>query len=573
MSKAAYLLAIPVIVAAAWGGTTWYVGSQTKTLMEDSIKQQNELSGVHGVQTSIVSFDQGLLGSKAILKVTFTQPPLSEVVKELKFNADIKNGPVFLTNGLGTGLSRWVVTLDQESIADGAIKTLVKDGFKGKDPFVATVDVGFNNNYNSTILVNPLTYSADDNNFTFAGGTIKSTGNATDYTGTATVEANEVKLTDATGFTMTMPKTTADLAVTGTVGSTMLGTLQMKSDKVSFSAKELPQPISFDLTANTDSGKTEQALKGSATFSASNITGVPENLVTRLNYDLKYSDLKIEGIEELNTLQLKLQDIQANIARNEADAETPEGQRKITELYGNIQAVAGQMMETTFNKVLVADKSRVIQKVALEGAKGKSNVDLDLLYHGGKQTPTVNDVMMGTFTPEQWADLLRGSISLNTDKALLPEMAAMMLMQPIQDGLIVDSANQYKVDLKLNGEQVELNGKAMPVKELIAKVTGGAGAAPEEEADTSTSGEGVTAADLEPLGVPAEIAKEIEANGLTPDIMKKLESNKDISPDVVEMMRQLQQMQQAPEDESPEGDSPEEKAPEGTTPDQPAQAQ
>jgi hypothetical protein len=73
--------------------------------------------------------------------------------------------------------------------------------------------------------------------------------------------------------------------------------------------------------------------------------------------------------------------------------------------------------------------------------------------------------------------------------------------------------------------------------------------------------------------VPAEIAKEIEANGLTPDIMKKLESNKDISPDVVEMMRQLQQMQQAPEDEAPEGDSPEEKAPEGTTPDQPAQAQ
>lgn len=134
-------------------------------------------------------------------------------------------------------------------------------------------------------------------------------------------------------------------------------------------------------------------------------------------------------------------------------------------------------------------------------------------------------------------------------------------MQPVEQGLLEDSANQYKLNLKLNGEQVELNGKAMPIMELFTKVVGGAGAAPAAEGEEELpemSSEGVTAAELESLGVPADIAKEMEANGLTPEIMKKLEDNKDISPEVLEMMRQLQQMQQGTE---------------GTAPDQPAPAQ
>lgn len=561
MSKAAYLLALPVVVAAAWGGSTWYVGQQTKGVMDEFIKKNNELNSVHGLQQEVVSYDQGFLNSKAVIKLNMTQPPFNELVKDLRFNAEIKNGPVLMGDGgIGTGLSRWVITLDQESIQDATIKSAVKEAFGGKDPFVGTMDIGFGNNYDSKVVVNPISYKADGNDLSFAGATITGTGNADEYTGKAKLEGGEFKATLEDGTVITAPKTTADVDMTGLVGSSLLGTMQFKSSQVSFKTKDMPE-ISLDLGVDTKSDKVDQVLNGTVGFSATNIKGVPEDMLSNARYDLAYNDFKVEGIEELTKLQNELQNVQSQIDFNDANTETPEGQKKTMELFGKIQEIGGKMMETAFTKMLVADKSRLTQKIALDNPKGKTQLDIDLTYHGGDKVPTMNDLMMQTFSAEQWANLVRGSVILNADKAMLPPIAGMMLMQPVEQGLLEDSANQYKLNLKLNGEQVELNGKAMPIMELFTKVVGGAGAAPAAEGEEELpemSSEGVTAAELESLGVPADIAKEMEANGLTPDIMKKLEDNKDISPEVLEMMRQLQQMQQGTE---------------GTAPDQPAPAQ
>ncbi|MBK8453783.1 MAG: DUF945 family protein [Thiofilum sp.] len=561
MSKAAYLLALPVVVAAAWGGSTWYVGQQTKGVMDEFIKKNNELNSVHGLQQEVVSYDQGFLNSKAVIKLNMTQPPFNELVKDLRFNAEIKNGPVLMGDGgIGTGLSRWIITLDQESIQDATIKSAVKEAFGGKDPFVGTMDIGFGNNYDSKVVVNPISYKADGNDLSFAGATITGTGNADEYTGKAKLEGGEFKATLEDGTVITAPKTTADVDMTGLVGSSLLGTMQFKSSQVSFKTKDMPE-ISLDLGVDTKSDKVDQVLNGTVGFSATNIKGVPEDMLSNARYDLAYNDFKVEGIEELTKLQNELQNVQSQIDFNDANTETPEGQKKTMELFGKIQEIGGKMMETAFTKMLVADKSRLTQKIALDNPKGKTQLDIDLTYHGGDKVPTMNDLMMQTFSAEQWANLVRGSVILNADKAMLPPIAGMMLMQPVEQGLLEDSANQYKLNLKLNGEQVELNGKAMPIMELFTKVVGGAGAAPAAEGEEELpemSSEGVTAAELESLGVPADIAKEMEANGLTPEIMKKLEDNKDISPEVLEMMRQLQQMQQGTE---------------GTAPDQPAPAQ
>lgn len=562
MSKAAYLLALPVVVAAAWGGSTWYVGQQTKGVMDEFIKKNNELNSVHGLQQEVVSYDQGFLNSKAVIKLNMTQPPFNELVKDLKFNAKIKNGPVLMgEEGIGTGLSRWVITLDQESIQDATIKATVKEAFGGKDPFVGTMDIGFGNNYASKVVVNPMSYKADGNDLSFAGATITGTGNANEYTGKAKLEGGEFKATLEDGTVITAPKTTADVDMTGLVGSSLLGTVQMKMNQVSFAAKELPTPITLDIGVDTKSDKVDQALNGTVSLSATNIKGVPEEMLSNARYDLAYNDFKVEGVEELGRLQNELQGVQSQIDFNAVNTETPEGQKKTMELFGKIQEISGEMMEAAFTKMLVADKSRLTQKIALDNPKGKTQLDIDLTYHGGDKVPTMNDLMMQTFSAEQWANLVRGSVTLNADKAMLPPIAGMMLMQPVEQGLLEDSANQYKLNLKLNGEQVELNGKSMPIMELLTKVGGGAGSAPADEGEEELpemSGEGVSATELESLGVPADIAKEMEANGLTAEVMKKLEDNKDINPEVLEMMRQLQQMQQGTD---------------GTAPDQPTPAQ
>ncbi|WP_020560472.1 DUF945 family protein [Thiofilum flexile] len=546
MSKAAYLIAIPVAIAAAWGGSTWFIGQQTKNKLEEIIAKSNEITGVHGVQQELVSYDQGFLNSKAVLKLNMTQPPFNETVKDIKFNADIKNGPLLVGggDGVGLGLSRWVFTLDQDSMANDAIKTVIKEAFASKDPFVATADIGFGGQVNKNVMVNPAHYKADDGSvIDFAGLTITGTGSDSDLSkGTAKLDSGELKATLEDGTVITMPKTTADLDMQGIVGSSMLGTMQLKSNQISIKAKDAPE-VSFDLGLDSKTDQVDQVLNGTANFRATNIKGVPEDMLSNAHYDVEYKNLQVAGIEELANLQNELQGIQSQIDFNTANTDTPEGQKKTMELFGKIQEISGKMMETAFNKMLLADKSQITQKITVDNPKGKTLLDVDLLYHGGDKLPTMNDVMMGTFKAEQWANLLRGSVTLNADKAMLPPIANMVLMQPVGQGLIEDSEQQYKLNLKLNGEQVELNGKTMPVTELLAKVGGGAAGA--DQADDGGEGnDEVTAADLETLGVPADIAKEIEAKGLTPEVMKKLENNKEIGAEVLEMMRQLQQSMQ-----------------------------
>lgn len=189
------------------------------------------------------------------------------------------------------------------------------------------MDIGFGNNYDSKVVVNPISYKADGNDLSFAGATITGTGNADEYTGKAKLEGGEFKATLEDGTVITAPKTTADVDMTGLVGSSLLGTMQFKSSQVSFKTKDMPE-ISLDLGVDTKSDKVDQVLNGTVGFSATNIKGVPEDMLSNARYDLAYNDFKVEGIEELTKLQNELQNVQSQIDFNDANTETPEGQKR-----------------------------------------------------------------------------------------------------------------------------------------------------------------------------------------------------------------------------------------------------
>ncbi len=46
------------------------------------------------------------------------------------------------------------------------------------------------------------------------------------------------------------------------------------------------------------------------------------------------------------------------------------------------------------------------------------------------------------------------------------------------------------------------------------------------------------------MGIPEDLMKKIEAEGITPEIIQLLEESDDVPKETVEVMKQLQQMQQ-----------------------------
>ena len=102
----------------------------------------------------------------------------------------------------------------------------------------------------------------------------------------------------------------------------------------------------------------------------------------------------------------------------------------------------------------------------------------------------------------------------------------MMLAYPLAQKAMVEQDGQYRLQLKLSGEQAELNGEAVAFEALPGKFF------PQMPAIDENSS----------MGIPPEIMQRIEQEGMSEELLKELEGNKDIPPETQELLKQLQEM-------------------------------
>ncbi|MEZ5448442.1 MAG: hypothetical protein R3E89_05335 [Thiolinea sp.] len=102
----------------------------------------------------------------------------------------------------------------------------------------------------------------------------------------------------------------------------------------------------------------------------------------------------------------------------------------------------------------------------------------------------------------------------------------LLLAYPLQKKAFVEQGERYQLELKLQGEQAELNGVPVDFADLPGKFF------PQMPAiDEQTS-----------MDIPPDILRQIEANGFTDEIMQQLEESDDVSAETLHLLRQLHQM-------------------------------
>lgn len=543
------LLSIPVVLLAAWGGVTWYVGQQTETSLKQFIDQQNQATAHNGAHQELVSYEKGLLSSKAVTKVTFDAPPLNEMIGEVKFINDIQNGPVFFGGGslAQFGSARIDTRLDMDSL-DQEKRQWLMTAFEGKQPLEGHTVIGFGGNTGYDFTINPIKV---DNGSTIMTEAINLHGSMTpEMTGDIAIRGGKVEIKDNASH-VSFPSIQLDGDITGMVGGQALGNFDIKMPGVSILAEGTTVPTSFDLAMQTSSDVKDNELAGKVAAQVGNIQGV-EDALNKLDYTLDVQGLDVAGLEELGKLQADMESHQSQMNWNADAMETPEGQQKQQELMDKINQTAEQVMEVAFGKVLKTGKSHLRSTLLAESAKGKLNADVDLTY-AGQGAPKLME--MASFGPDEWGKMLKGKITLDADKSMLPAGFDMLVTPYEQQGLVKVEGGKLKSDLELAGDKATLNGKQMSFSELAKLVIPQGSAAGMEGGDPN-------------MGIPEDLMQKINQEGLTPEVIQLLEESDDVPRETVEMLKQLQQIQQdtqsgkMPEEQEPEQDAPTDKKPE-----------
>ncbi len=527
MKKLVTLLSVPVVLLVAWGGTSWYIGQQTEAALKQFIEQQNQASAHSGIKQELVSYEKSALGATAITKLTMDLPPLSDL-GDIQFVNDISNGPVFFGGGspVQFGAARIHTQLDMAAL-DAEQREWLTTAFAGKAPLEGHTVMGFGGNTVYHFTTNPLQVDQDGTTAQMDSITLSGTS-APDMTGKISMQAGKIEIKDATAQ-FTLPSLQLEGDITGMIGGQALGTFDLNMPGVSILAEETTVPVSFDLAMQSESGISDNELAGKVAMQATNIQGVDDAL-SKLDFKLDVSGLDVAGVQELGKLQAELQSVQNQMLWSAEAMETPEGQQKQQELMTQLTDATGKVVETLFAKVLKTDKSRLHTTLLAESPKGKLNAAVDLTYTG----KTAPDMMtLVSYGPNEWATLMKGKMTLDADKALLPPGSEMMLTPLSEQGLLKLEGEKITSAIELAGENVTLNGQQMSFADFVNMLAplGMNQGMMEEGGDPN-------------MGIPDDLMKKIEAEGLTPEIIQLLEESDDVPKETIEIMKQLQQMQE-----------------------------
>jgi uncharacterized protein YdgA (DUF945 family) len=508
------------------------MGQQAETTVRQFIEQQNEQSAGSGVTQELVSYEKSLLGGKAITKLKFEMPPLGEAIGEVQFVNNIQNGPIFFggNSGIQFGASRIHTQVDMEAL-DAEDRQVLNTLFDGKAPLDGHTVIGFGGDTSFDFSVNPLKFAEEGTTMSLDG--VQFSGDyGTDMVGDIDMRIGKFEVKDATTH-LQIPNVDVTGTMKGMVAGQVLGSFDMQAPQVSILADGTPEPILFDLAIKTNSDVQNNEAQGSMSINADNIKGV-QDTVTKVNYQLEFAGLDVEGLKAVSQLQAEMQNALSQTDWNAESMETPEGQKKQQELMEKINSSSEQMMGLVFNKVLKTGKSRVRNVLKAESPKGKLNADIDLTYTG-QGSPSMMDLI--AFGPNDWAKMVQGKVLLDADKAMLPEGTEMLLMPLSEQGLLKVEGEKVKSEVTLAGENVTLNGQQMTFADFLHLVSPGAGM----DTGTMPDADGAAA----DLGIPPDLMERIQNEGMTPEVMQALEESDDVPSEALEMFKQLQQMEQS----------------------------
>ncbi len=523
-----FIVMLLLVLLAGWLGASWFIGQQTEAKFREKIEQINQAAGTEGSQQVLVSYERSLLSARAVTRLQIHHPLLNNWFEQLPVVHEISHGPLLFGKDVQLGLSRWKTTLDTGSL-DQTAQDAVDAAFAGSEPFQFMTQLGFDQIVHYQLKISPLEthWSADEGGATLKLDSLQADGSYDPKAGSGPMQlvtgALEIRNPEMTVSTPALQLATATLSADQLNG---LGEFTLKAADTSVRRAGQADVTRFNLEVQSDASQQGEALEGNLTMAATQFQGLSEG-IKQLDLKLDYSGLNLLAFQQVRALNEQANSIQAQLEWTAEDSELPEEQKQINDLNRQQMEIGTQIVDLMLQRVLQPEKSRLQADLTLALTDGKllANSQLDYAGLGQPVAPEVLNALLKYDTLD-WGRLLRGTMRVQLDKKAVPADLQMLLAYPLAQRGLIEQDDQYRLQLGLHGETVDLNGVVVNFKDLSAKFV------PQlPKIDETTS-----------MGIPPDLMHQIETEGLTPEVMQQLEESDDVSAETRQLLRQLQEM-------------------------------
>lgn len=431
MKKSTGLVTLVVVLAAAYGGSTWYTGKKTEGLVREKVAQFNtmaveqlqQMGMSESVVMNVVDYQRNVFSSTARYTVTVTPKGDDEKPLELTFEDKISHGPLPLS-ALKLGNFTPVAALSHSTL----VKTKDTEGWYkltgDKTPLWADNLIGFDGAVDSNVHFEAIKHQGDEIKVNFSGGQLrtKAGGKSKDISITGNFpnllvdDISDDPLTlEATNFVLDF-KQTGDINVNGT----QLG--KMSVDNVKMHTAET-DGITFKQIALNTNSVTKESLSD-----------------TKVSY--QFSDLVFEDKIKLGSAELVM-----NFDRVYAPAVVAfSSLLSDSGLDGSMDALDAETTQKMMGLLLQALEHKPVLRVEplrwyTAGGESKANLRVDLQ----KPNATAQELKE---SPELWLEAIPAAqLDVLISKSMLRDLAKEM---DKSEGLSPEESNAAMLDMVLD---------------------------------------------------------------------------------------------------------------------------
>lgn len=180
MKKSTGLVTLVVVLAAAYGGSTWYTGKKTEALVSEKVAQFNTLAAEQmqqmGLSESVVmnvlDYQRGVFSSTARYTITIKPSDTEDTPLELTFDDKISHGPLPMS-AMALGNFTPVAALSRSTL----VKTKDTEGWYkltgDKTPLWADSLVGFDGAVDTNVHFEAIKHQGNEISVDFSGGQLR----------------------------------------------------------------------------------------------------------------------------------------------------------------------------------------------------------------------------------------------------------------------------------------------------------------------------------------------------------------------------------------------------------------
>ncbi|MFV9474970.1 YdgA family protein [Advenella sp. RU8] len=151
------VIGVLVAAGAVWGGSTWYIGQQSKGQIDQSIRNVNDFLAQASpyIRLSEVSYEKGFLSSTGIYKLNIDIPDLPEELANITFLNKVYHGPLPL---IQEGRFTPALAISKTTLINNDNTKKLFEAANGQEPFTSSSILSFAKEIENTIKTATLKF-------------------------------------------------------------------------------------------------------------------------------------------------------------------------------------------------------------------------------------------------------------------------------------------------------------------------------------------------------------------------------------------------------------------------------